>query len=218
MNATTQAPMKANDLIVELAKHFIHPVLRDSGFTRRLLRWQRRVGDFVDVIDFQPSRWNERTDAEFTVNLGVLLPFVYETCWQSEVPKFPSDVDCTVRRRIGFLLTSGNRAKAKDRWWQLRAPSDLEVTGSQVLSCLTEVGLPFLDRVRSLEAVRNYLLEDKRLGQFTPSDEINLSIVLARLGDAASASKILSGVLQRHPAWQDRARGVAAKLQLSIPA
>jgi hypothetical protein len=133
--------------------------LADAGFQRRRLRWRRVRRDFIDVIDFQPSKWNEPTAQEFTVNLGVLVSSVYQACWQTEVPEFPADSDCTVRRRIGVLAESGDRAKSKDLWWKMSSPSDLETTGCEVLERLTAAGLPFFEGVRSMQSVRDCLLE-----------------------------------------------------------
>jgi len=202
----------SNSLIVELAKCFVHPVLADAGFDRRRLRWQRHVQGLIDVIEFQPSAWNDRTGQAFTVNLGVLVPFVYQTCWQSEEPTFPKEVDCTVRRRIGVLAAPAGRVKAHDLWWKIASRSDLDNTASKVLEHLCSYGLPFLARVKSLESVRDCLVEDSSSGSATPADLINLAIVSAQLRDSAGAKRILFDVTDRNPAWRERARAVATKL------
>jgi hypothetical protein len=39
----------------------------------------------------------------FTVNLGVLLPCVYEVENQKSVPSFPQDYNCSIRERLEHL-------------------------------------------------------------------------------------------------------------------
>src|SRR5688572_2664900 len=108
--------MPKSDLAKDLDKlqaqitAFLKPLrFRKKGRTHN----RRTEGGLVQVVNFQMGAYpigenvipglRESFYGKFAVNLGVLIPCIYETEWQKPVPDFTQEYDCTIRDRLGTL-------------------------------------------------------------------------------------------------------------------
>jgi len=95
------------DLLELAARAVLAPLLKEEGFRKRGLTWNRSDGNFVDIINIQKSAYGTRDDVSFTVNFSLASP-------PDDPRKFVSEM-CGVRRlRIGSLMGS-----ELDHWWKL---------------------------------------------------------------------------------------------------
>lgn len=169
--------------------------LRPLGFRRRRNTWNRTVEAFVDVIDVQRSK--SRT--HIWVNLGVADPETYKRTWDAELPAFVDEGLCTVRERLGILLTG------LDRYWDLDEPS----APINIRTAIVETGLPFLDRMHGREALVDFLVDRPRL----PPDVLYLSSLLAAYGRQDEACAVLAKYVSTSRGnWSARARKMAAEI------
>ena len=83
-------------------QRFLQPLL----FRQRNFTWKRVSGDFVDVTDVQWSSLDTQDDYCFSVNVGVVWPPALDVIWQKPLPVTWIPATCTVRARIGHLISS----------------------------------------------------------------------------------------------------------------
>jgi Domain of unknown function (DUF4304) len=173
--------------------------LRAQGFRRRKSTWNRELGAFVSVIDIQT-----RTDGNaVTMNVGVLSRSVYFTCWGQEADSFIDEPFCTIRTRVGQLLDK------RDLWWDL-ARAD---TADEMVYHLETSVLPFLDRMQSLNDMRDWLASRGMPSAREALGTICLAVVLSKLGDSISACAMLAQ-LERDAfgGWKARAKEVGTRI------
>ncbi len=119
--------------------------MRLNGLTGSGGRYALTSDTHWALIGFQKSWYSDRAELRFTVNLLV----VRRTVWAELVeqrPHYgakPSPLthygDSVRQERIGMLVDD-----REDKWWRIYPGQDLAVVESDVLSNLTEHGLPWL--------------------------------------------------------------------------
>ena len=131
--------------------------LKPLGFRKKGRTHNRTTeGGLVHVINFQMGAYpvgehceipgfRENLYGMFTVNLGVLLPCVFEVDWQKPLPSFAKEYDCSIRERLGTL------AFGSDEWFGLT--SDSSAAATELVQLLDKLGLPFLEQFSTYEGV-----------------------------------------------------------------
>jgi Domain of unknown function (DUF4304) len=203
----------ANDVLNRLVRDSLDPPLKSAGFSRKARVWNRPRANLVHVVDCQASRWNQPDSVNFTVNLGVFSPSVYQTCWQKEAPRFVNEVDCQVRRRLSGGSSDLSSATRKEQWWNVGSDAQVVGVGKEVADLLQSKAVPFLDRFESLADVLSVLEKDAASHAETPLARIYMAAIKAELGDLDAARAALNAVLATAPnAWRARAAAVAEVL------
>lgn len=152
----------------------LDPFLRERGFLRKGLVWNRRRPPFVDVVDIQVVDW----DGTCYVNLGVAHDGTYATIWERPLPDFVQEPEAIVRSRLGRLVAD------RDMSWHPSNPgSAVEITQMLALH-----GLPFLERIRTLADTADFLRG--RPGR-TWVERVTDAVVLNYAGDTAGGCAIL---------------------------
>jgi hypothetical protein len=182
--------------------NLIDSSLRLCGFTKRGRTWNRRLGQFVDVIHLQTSKSGDA----ITLNIGVLDPDVYSLCWGSDPPLFIDEPSCIIRKRIGQLMGE------LDLWWSLECDRSAE----EALDALEKHALPFLDRTHSRQRMLDVLLESEVDKRKIPPEIIYLAILRFLSGDVRSACEELKAYSSvALGAWREKAERVSARLGCS---
>lgn len=173
--------------------------LAPKGFTRKNATWNREQDSMVDVIDIQVSKSGDTV----TMNAGVLSRQIYFTCWGRDAEPFIEEPFCTVRARVGQLLDN------KDRWWDVSGAS----VADEMVGCLEVQILPFLERIRSLEGMRDWLASTGAPSPKSPLPSICFAVLQSQLGDIGSACAALAELERKAlGAWKARAHEVAARI------
>jgi len=173
--------------------------LAPMGFIRKKATWNREHGLLVEVIDIQTSKSGDTV----TMNVGVLSRPIYFACWGRDAKPFVEEPECTVRARIGKLIDN------KERWW------DIGGTGvtDEIITCLVERALPFLERMRSPEEMRNWLASMGAPLSKYPPPAIYYAVLQSQLGDLDGACAILTAFDRRAiGAWKGTGQEVAARI------
>lgn len=123
--------------------------LRELGFSKKGNVWNRRSEFFIDVVDVQISKSRDA----FTVNCGVLHRDVFKILWGDEPPLLVNESSCTVRSRIGYLMSR------KDVWWPLKD----ERSYSDAVQKIDNYALPFFESMHSLENSISFLEEKQNV-------------------------------------------------------
>ena len=186
--------MSAASIVARLDRELI-----PKGFLRKQATWNREQDSWVEVIDIQVSKSGDSV----TVNAGVLSQSIYAACWGRDADSFVEEPFCTVRARVGQLLDS------KDRWWDIRD----EHAADEVVDCLDAAILPFVERMRSLLAMRDWLASTGMPSVRSPLPSICFAVLQSRVGDIDDACRVLAELERKAlGAWRTRAREVAARI------
>ena len=184
--------MKTRSFIVKLDQ-----LLSPLGFTRHATTWNRLTGSVVEVIDLQISKAGDA----MTFNAGVLDPEVHTRVWRNQRAAFVEEPDCTVRARIGQLIDG------RDKWWQ--AGDEAEEVA---LAVATHV-LPFLERTRTREAMREWLMNTGVVKKGYPPPIASLAIIMNLLGETAEACEVMRELRQKAGGeWRTRLADIAQEL------
>jgi len=168
-----------------LSNEKIRVILGEAGFAPRRsgLEWVRESDHFVDVIDIQYSKSLER----LTVNVSTLNKAIRSII--DEVTPESSRVGSfyTISTRLGQLIDG------KDRWWNRRNTDGI----LEICDAIKTRALPFLERMHSLEGLRDYLAPEggERWGNVTP--RLDLAVILSQLGEIERACELLNNPTRR---------------------
>lgn len=174
--------------------------LSPVGFQRKKATWNRESGQFVDVLDIQISK----AKSSVTLNIGVMERDVYAATWGGDSEPFVEAPNCTVHARIGELLDG------KDKWWDLQDADAAEV---EIVSCVRDHAVPFLERMHSLQEMCNWLVTSGASSRKYPLPLIYLAVLRHRLGEQTEACSMLADLNVRAlGAWKSRAKEVSERL------
>lgn len=173
--------------------------LAPKGFSRKKATWNRQKGPLVEVVDIQTSKGGDAV----TMNAGVLSRSIYFTCWGREAESFIQEPECTVRVRVGRLIDN------KDRWWDVGGAGVAE----ELAGCVGVQILPFLERMQSLEAMRDWLADTGMASHKTPLSSICFAVLQYQLGSLDAACVTLAELERKAlGAWKARAQEVAVRI------
>jgi hypothetical protein len=181
-------------------KEHIHPVMLRHGYRRRGRTWAREVGDLWWVVNVQSNKHNNQLLASFMVNLAVCIPPVHRLQWGRNAGAWPSEIDGTVRERLGILMPQTFmrrlRGRPSDRIWDVGAESERLRAIAEVPMGIERYGLPFLAQFNTVEYVRRWL--DDRCGEPWMGVGVDhYAALLVHLGDIDGATS----VMRRHVKW-----------------
>ncbi len=173
--------------------------LASKGFRRKKATWNRDCGSLVDVIDIQTSKGGNAV----TLNAGVLSRSIHLTCWGQEAEPFIEEPLCTVRARVGQLLDN------KDVWWDVNSSG----VSDEIVGCLGARIFPFLERMRTPEGMRDWLLSTGIPSLRYPLPSLYFAVLQSQLGDVRAAAVLLADLEHKAlGAWKIRAHEVAVRI------
>jgi hypothetical protein len=172
-------------------------LLLPLGFRRQQETWNRQLETLIDVIDVQVSKGGDT----MTANVGVLDPELHSQCWGEDVPSFVQEPQCTVRARVGQLMSG------RDVWWP--------VGSREAVDAVATCALPFLERMHAPGRMEEFLASSSgvKAKHPHPPPVIYLALLMNKRGDRTGACKLLSELQERAlGAWRARVREVAARV------
>lgn len=184
-------------MLKEFIKSEISPLLKSHGFKKNKMTWNKTIGGFVQVIDFQVSRFNAQ---DFTINIGVFSLDIWQTCWQKEPPKFVKEEDCFPRLRVGKLVNNFS-PKSPDMWWDYSKCEYAELS-NEITTLLEVECIPFLNSLLSKQKINDFYSSIDM--ELTPIEMVYLAIVKHSIDDLESSINLLISVEKISKAWSDR--------------
>jgi hypothetical protein len=173
------------------------PLLTSLGYRKRGLKFGRFTDECVFVVQLQTDARaaGSEQDITFAVNLGVsyrtlgdvrgldlLRPMI--THPSTENGRVPSESECTIRERLGWLLTGD------DTWWTPGAEAEAEV-----VAAWERFGAPWMDALGSLAGGRAEL---ERRGEL-----LSAAVLSVASGDRPHARELVLAHLERKPRWAE---------------
>jgi len=174
--------------------------------------FRRRDGEFIEVIELQPSTAQEPDSFVFTINMGIhcdtlarffsdvypAVPFVVPL----EVGATPEVADCHWRERLGQLLD-----QPEDRWWRARLAADGEIDGGvgEAIDLLEQRAVPLLDRLSDLDQLREAIERGTSPALSRAERALFASVLNTLAGDHESAARLVRRFRDERPGddrWQ----------------
>jgi len=164
-------------LIDAVIRDGLAPLMKRAGFKRSGRNFLKVDSESIAVLNVQASLSNVGATGKFTINLGRYFPSVARAVGDPDPPCLPKEYNCHLRQRIGHLLP-----KKLDHWWEIDPETNLWLLAGDVARAVESAGLPWLERMQHLRALKN------ELNGF-PSPK--LASVLLLLDDRAQAERCL---------------------------
>jgi len=173
----------------------VHSFLKPLGFRKKGRAYNRRTeGRLPHVVTFQMGEYpigdnyvipgiRESFYGKLAINLGVLLPCVYEVEQRHPPPDFVREYDCTIRQRLGAL------AFAEDKWFEIT--HDTAGLAATIVKLLDQFGLDFFEQFKSYKDVIAYYNQHGDL-PFQNSSRASLEVALIafHIGDKSFAKAL----------------------------
>lgn len=205
---------KGNECFVDTRRQIVssvNSVLREAGFKRSSLVWNKAHGDVVQVIDLQFHRYSPGTTIRFTANIGLCFPEVPSIVSGKEASRRYREVDCCPRMLIGYLL-DGENPKYLDKWWEAATGDDstiMDFTHSLLNLCV-----PYFDKNSTLSEMYREASKLKSMMQI--GDKLYLAVMSHLLGHADQRDAVFAEVISsRATAWRPVVDRVITQLGLT---
>jgi hypothetical protein len=133
----------------KIVKEGFHEILKPLGFKKKANNFYIQRQDLGQIINIQKSTWYSRDHNKFTINTGLFLPEYWTGLAHhegKELPTFPTELDCLIRKRIGELRNQ------HDTWYGVDESTDESELIIEMRSNLKDYILPFFDRTKTKEA------------------------------------------------------------------
>ena len=185
-----------------IVKEGFTPVLKPLSFKKKALNYYRRLAEVGHIINIQKSSYGDRDNIKFRVNLGVFEPRFWAGSHIGQLPDYPTEPVCLIRKTINDL-----RGR-KDLWYEIH-----NYTDEQKLIKEIQYILPFFDQLDSVEKILSALEKDSNLLGIT----FDLLIFYAEHGQKEKAQTVYNQLLQKvNPLAKPTLEGYAKKYNLNV--
>jgi len=161
-------------------KEHLAPALRSDGFTETGRTFRRLIGDFIQVVGIQGSRYG----GQFAINLAIQPLGVPDVLGRMPDVKKITDAQCEFRRRLAGAGT--------DQWWTYEStPESMANAVMDAATVYVSSGRPLLDRFASphspLKQISAQVLASQpSILEGFASTTARTALVLARMREAKS--------------------------------
>lgn len=139
-------------------KEGFHEVLKPLGFKKKANNFYLQRQDLGQIINIQKSGYFSKDHISFTINTGLFLPEYWRGLsfnQGKEMPRFPCEPECLIRKRIGALR------KQNDTWFDIDEKTDENTLIVEMQQNLIDYILPYFDQNKTKNAFLNLLDNEK---------------------------------------------------------
>jgi hypothetical protein len=178
-----------------LIKEGFHEILKPLGFKKKGNNFYIKGQDLGQIINIQKSTFYSKDHIHFTINTGLFLPEYWQGKTSNkgkEVPTFPNEYECLIRKRIGELR------KQNDIWFDINQHIDDDKLINDMRTNLEEYILPYFNSIQSKETLLLFLDTEQLI--LSPFDKL---IVYGELKQIEKANKEYQKILEgeNHPSY-----------------
>ncbi|GAK77959.1 hypothetical protein JCM19296_3568 [Nonlabens ulvanivorans] len=166
--------------ILNEIQKLIHTELKADGFKKKG-RTHNKVLDngIVQVINFQMGQFQfdnvieipglrENLYGQFTINIGVFVPELYEKIFDPKPKNFIQEYDCEIRTRLSQKIFG------EDKWFPITA--DFGKTAEFIIENLNSIGKEWFDRFDNRKKIIVELTQSKVI-EFSPRQKLSGAII-----------------------------------------
>lgn len=157
----------------KIVKEGFHEILKPLGFKKKANNFYIQRQEIGQIINIQKSTWYSRDFNKFTINIGLFLPEYWiglDYHKGKELPIYPTELDCLIRKRIGELRNQD------DTWYDVDESTDESILIVEMHSILKDCILPYLDRTKTketfIELLDNEIIDLAPLGKLIAYGEL----------------------------------------------
>ncbi len=192
-----------------IVKEGFHELLKPLGFKKKTNNFYLQREDLGQIIKIQKSSFYSKDHISYTINTGLFLPEYWIGLMYNEgkeMPTFPTELDCLIRKRIGELRNQ------HDTWYSLDEKTDENKLIVEMQTNLTKYILPYFEKTKTKEAFLNLLVNEKLT--FAPLAKL---IVYAELKqfDKAKAEYLTFLNEKTNPSFLERVMKYGQKYRLT---
>ena len=169
--------------------------LESEEFKKSGRSFHRQKDELLQVVNFQTTRLNTPDEAQFTINLNVVLPFYHEKWTGQPLPKNPGSAAAICSRRLGHILPDGT-----DRWWTVTPSTDCAAVSREVAELICAVGLLYLEKAANLQYLCEKLGSGKHFPGMLMSQPLAFAILLCHLGREKEARRVIAETRRKNRA------------------
>jgi len=190
-----------------IIKEGFTPLLKPLSFKKKALNYYRRLAEVGHIINIQKSSYGDRDNIKFRVNLGVFEPRFWAGSHIGQLPDYPTEPVCLIRKTINDL-----RGR-KDLWYEIHNYTDEQKLIKEIQEDIQQYILPFFDQLDSVEKILLALEKDSNLLGIT----FDLLILYAEHGQKEKAQTVYNQLLQKvNPLAKPTLEGYAKKYNLNV--
>ena len=201
--------------IAQTSKELASRLLAD-GFRRQGVHLNRKMGDFFHSVHFQASQWGTAAAGQFTINLYVSSPVMYEEWFGKPFPANPASAQFPVNERIGWLLPD-----LCDYWWKVDEKTDIPALAVEVAEMATPAIRKFFSDYERNEATLTMLRQGRypKLGEYI-GHVVHMLVAHSRgyREEAEAAGKKAVSGNEKNSAFSQRVFSLARRLGLDLSA
>jgi hypothetical protein len=191
----------------------VNSLLTPLGFRKKGRTHNRLMASgLIQVVNFQkeknlearimfPQFW-KRTYGKFAINLGILLPCVYQAERQSSPSEFVQEYECTIRQRLGPVMLT-------DKWFEIT--DDKTELAETIMDLFQRGGLAFFAQFETYENILSHYQKHGIL-PFQNPDRASLeaALIAHHIGNAGLARSLFKKAhATHHKGFQDHVSKLA---------
>lgn len=136
--------MDAQELYASFIKNEVSPKMRAEGLVGSGGRYSLKSATHWVLIGFQKSKWNDKTEVQFTINLMVVsregwADLIATDPYFGAEPTPTSSATPAVNKRITDIMVPSH-----SQWWKIEAGKSTKAVSKEVIEALTGFGIPWL--------------------------------------------------------------------------
>lgn len=196
------------DLIV---KEGFHAALKPVGFRKKGNNFYRQLKDLGHIVNIQKSQWGSKNDIQFTINCGIFSPEYWRGLSYNEgkeVPEYPVEPSCLLRKRIGELRHKG------DTWYEVNEIADETNLIDGMKENIDQYILPWFNKIQSTQDFITVIKQENRVCY--PIGKLIVFGELKMLDDAKSEYQKLLGESKWSPEWTKMVQQYGRKYGIEI--
>ena len=156
----TPAQLKFDTII----KEGFQSVLKPLGFKKKALNFYLQLTDLGHIINIQKGKYNSKEQISYTINCGVFIPEYWKVVYNyknEQIPDYPTEPVCFIRRRIGDLINKD------DIWYEVDKTTDEKGQANEMQKNLNQFILPFFNKLRTKADILS-ALDDPKFAVYNP--------------------------------------------------
>lgn len=129
-----------------IIKEGFQEILKPLGFKKKAYNFYLQLEGLGQIINIQKSKWSTKEEIHYTINTGIFVPEYWSIVYNyqnEEIPKFPTEPICLVRKRIGEIRNQN------DTWFELKKETNEDELIQKMRSNIDCFILPYFESINT---------------------------------------------------------------------